>query len=133
MTDPMTAPRTDWWAETCREEVDHERCGLSADFILWGKLLPTEAFGPRCYDHAVKHLGHNMPSRADQYAVYDLRGFAARVAEERGEAWAEGLSAAQEEFYCEAKVSFGSCGVTDWIEKPQPTNPYRAALERGGA
>lgn len=42
-----------------------------AEFILWGKLLPPEALGPRCYDHAARQVGHralNDPS----YAIYHL-------------------------------------------------------------
>lgn len=91
-TPPVAAPGdVEALAETCREwgEDDPRRCGKPAEFILWGKLLPKEAFGPRCYDHAVKHIGHDMPSRVDQYAVYDLRAvarFAAQVAQQTREA-----------------------------------------------
>ena len=46
---------------------------MQADYLLWGKLFPPEALGPRCYEHAAKVLGNGM-SRLDQYAVLDLRG-----------------------------------------------------------
>ncbi len=44
-----------------------------ADFILWGKLFPPEALGPKCYEHAAKHIGYSGMSQIDQYAVVDLR------------------------------------------------------------
>lgn len=61
--------------ETCREWLDaeHDRCGERAEFILWGKYFPSEAFGPRCYDHAAKHLGDMSAHSIEQTAVYDLR------------------------------------------------------------
>jgi hypothetical protein len=63
--------------QTCREEVELEdggRCGARAEFLLWGKLFPKEALGPRCYDHAVKWTHHSLPTKVDQWAVLDLRG-----------------------------------------------------------
>lgn len=58
----------------CRDERDFYTDPVKpADFIIWGKLAPPEGLGPKCYDHAVKHLGHDMPRRSDQYAVVDLR------------------------------------------------------------
>ena len=63
--------------EWCREEGDFphgDRCNERAEFLLWGKLFPSEALGPRCYAHAVKHTHWGMPSRPDQWAVLDLRG-----------------------------------------------------------
>jgi hypothetical protein len=64
-----------------------------ADFILWGKLLPPEALGPRCYDHAEKWVP-GVSGRADQYAVFDLRPVRRRyeaIADllEREATWAE--------------------------------------------
>jgi hypothetical protein len=60
--------------ECCRQCRDQEPpVSTRAEFILWGKLLPPEAFGPKCYDHAAEHLGWQAMSRIDQYAVYDLR------------------------------------------------------------
>ncbi len=63
--------------ERCRECRD-EGAWLApvslADFILWGKLLPPEALGPRCTDHAMKWLPHLL-EKPDQYAVFDLRPY----------------------------------------------------------
>jgi hypothetical protein len=61
------------WCRECRDEREYGAPGVPAEFILWGKLLPPEALGPRCYSHAAKHLGHHGMSRIDQYAVLDLR------------------------------------------------------------
>ena len=59
--------------ETCRECRDEMAYGSklpAAVFILWGKLFPQEALGPKCMDHARKWFD---VFRADQYAVFDLR------------------------------------------------------------
>jgi hypothetical protein len=76
----VATARAEALRETCREWPDgaDDRCNAPAEFILWGKLFPPEALGPRCYDHAVEHTGHNMPARVDQWAVFDLRARAAR-------------------------------------------------------
>lgn len=59
--------------ESCREDVDDgERCGETADLILWGRLLPADALGPRCLFHAGKYIPTD-PHSVSQYAVYDLR------------------------------------------------------------
>lgn len=59
--------------EVCRECRDllpyGEKIPL-ADFVLWGKFFPQEAFGPRCSGHADKYFPIHQ---ADQYAVIDLR------------------------------------------------------------
>jgi hypothetical protein len=62
--------------EFCREEVKFERCGAPAEFILWGKLFPADALGPRCYDHAADHVGHYLLTGRglEQSAILDLRG-----------------------------------------------------------
>ncbi len=53
---------------TCRD------CRIApAEFILWGKLLPAEALGPKCYDCAAEVMGHS-PLGDPQYAILDLRG-----------------------------------------------------------
>ena len=64
--------------EVCREQVEdpdgwRQNCNKPAEFLLWGKLFAPEVLGPRCYDHAVAHTHHSMPSRVDQWAVMDLR------------------------------------------------------------
>ena len=68
----MTRARIEWCRE-CRDESQWLAPGREADFILWGKLFPPEALGPRCYDHAAKWIGPASMSQVDQYAVYDLR------------------------------------------------------------
>lgn len=66
---------------TCREWTDISvRCDQPAEFVLWGKLLPPTALGPRCYDHAVAHTHWTMPARSDQWAVIDLRQIQGRLA-----------------------------------------------------
>jgi hypothetical protein len=65
--------------EFCRECRDEGRDPIHhAEFILWGKLFPPEALGPRCYDHAEKHIGSRGMSQIDQWAVFDLRPFVNR-------------------------------------------------------
>ena len=71
--------------EFCRECRDELYAGTrdrikAADFILWGKLFPADALGPRCYDHAERHIGGAGMSRLDQYAVFDLRTVVRRAA-----------------------------------------------------
>jgi hypothetical protein len=64
--------------EYCHEWVDdkNDRCNAPAEFLLWGKLFPPEGLGPRCYDHAAKHAGHQALSdrQLEQTAILDLRG-----------------------------------------------------------
>jgi hypothetical protein len=53
-----------------------------ADFIFWGKLLPPEALGPKCYEHAAKHVGHAMlAGHGDRFnvAAVDLRPIKQRL------------------------------------------------------
>jgi hypothetical protein len=64
---------------TCREYVGSDRCNAPAEFLLWGKLIPTEALGPRCYDHAAKHIGHRALGDP-AWAVLDLRPARAALA-----------------------------------------------------
>lgn len=60
--------------EFCREWPDGgERCNAPAEFILWGKLLPPEALGPRCHDHAAKHVGHRALTDPS-WAIFHLAG-----------------------------------------------------------
>lgn len=61
----------------CREEIWRDnagdfRCGEPAEFVLWGKLLPPESLGPRCYGHAAKHVGHGALGDP-AWAILDLR------------------------------------------------------------
>lgn len=63
----------------CGEWVDLDgaphRCNARAEFILWGKLIPAEGLGPRCYDHAAKHIGAGNLFRPGKngVAIADLR------------------------------------------------------------
>ncbi len=66
----------------CREWMGSEpnhfgqrfnNCYAPAEFVIWGKLFPREALGPRCYDHAAKHIGHDALIPNSGYAVMDLR------------------------------------------------------------
>lgn len=72
--------------EFCRECRDELHAGKrdrvrAAEFILWGKLFPAEALGPRCYDHAARHIGGAGMAMLDQYAVFDLRKVVRKAAE----------------------------------------------------
>lgn len=61
----------------CREEtVDGDKCWKPAEFVLWGKLLPAKALGPRCYDHAAEHVGHYALTSRSGYALINLRDLA---------------------------------------------------------
>lgn len=63
--------------ESCREWVDEtfDRCSRPAAAILWGKLFPPEALGPRCREHAETHLqGRSLPEALREgWAIFDLR------------------------------------------------------------
>jgi hypothetical protein len=62
--------------ETCREWVNIDRCNEPAEAILWGKLFPAEALGPRCRTHAEDHLGGRTLQQVlrEGWAIFDLRG-----------------------------------------------------------
>lgn len=73
----MTKPRE--VHETCREWMDaptFDRCNQPAEAILWGKLFPAEALGPRCRSHAERYLGRATLPEAirEGWAIFDLRG-----------------------------------------------------------
>lgn len=70
------------YCRECRDEREWLAPGVPAAFILWGKLFPQEALGPRCYDHAARWLGRGI-DQVDQHAVFDLRPL--RVPEENSE------------------------------------------------
>lgn len=63
---------------TCRrdlgEEHNHQRCGKPAQYIVWGKLFPKEALGPRCYECAAEQVGHHglVPGNPQGYAIHHL-------------------------------------------------------------
>ena len=58
----------------CREWVEEkaDSCGADAEYLLWGKLIPAEGLGPRCYDHAAEHVGHNALWSHSDYALVNL-------------------------------------------------------------
>ena len=63
----------------CREDFGpptYRLCWKPAEYVLWGKLIPPEALGPRCYDHAAKHLGHQALGVGANYALINLRDLA---------------------------------------------------------
>lgn len=59
---------------TCREwiEAKADCCNAPAEFILWGKLIPPDGLGPKCYDHAAAHVGHRALGDPS-WAIVDLR------------------------------------------------------------
>lgn len=66
----------------CREWIaeKHNRCNEPAEYVLWGKLIPAEGLGPRCYDCAAKHVGHSwLGDRA--HASIDLGRLAREIDE----------------------------------------------------
>lgn len=64
---------------SCREWIEddvYDRCGKPAEYVLWGKLIPTDGLGPRCYDCAVRHVSHfGLESRAE-HALINLTDLA---------------------------------------------------------
>jgi len=57
--------------EWCPEESNY--CWAPAEYVLWGKLIPAEGLGPRCYDHAAKHVGHDALYPRSNYALINIR------------------------------------------------------------
>lgn len=75
----------------CREELENgDKCWAPAEFVLWGKLIPAEGLGPRCYDHAVRHVGHPALRPESGHAVIHLGylayGIATALGQERSDA-----------------------------------------------
>jgi len=67
----------------CREDMpDGSRCWAKAEYVLWGKLLPARALGPRCYDHAAEHIGHHGLASGSGWALLHLRDIARRIRRE---------------------------------------------------
>jgi hypothetical protein len=65
----------------CREWIYEtaSNCWEPAEFVLWGKLIPQEGLGPRCYDHAVKHVSASALAPNSGYALIDLCGLAEAI------------------------------------------------------
>lgn len=66
----------------CREWTDNRPCNAMAEFLLWGKLIPAEGLGPRCYEHAVKHVGYHALASRSNYALVNLADLAEDLAKE---------------------------------------------------
>lgn len=66
---------------TCREwiETTAQRCNAPSEFVLWGKLIPAEGLGPRCYDHAAAHVGHRALHVDSQHAVIHIGHLAQQI------------------------------------------------------
>lgn len=62
----------------CREwiETTANICGNPAEYVLWGKLIPAEGLGPRCYDCAADHIGHHGLASRSNFALVNLRDLA---------------------------------------------------------
>jgi hypothetical protein len=56
--------------EWCDDKVNY--CNEPAEFLIWGKLIPPNGLGPRCYDHAAEHVGHRALGNPS-WAIVDLR------------------------------------------------------------
>lgn len=59
----------------CREELGaptFDKCWKPAEYVLWGKLIPPEGLGPRCYEHAQKHIDHHGLRSRSGYALINL-------------------------------------------------------------
>jgi len=70
----------------CREELgppSHDKCWAPAEYVLWGKLIPPKGLGPRCYEHAVEHVGHDALRSRSGYALINLTDLAIDAARER--------------------------------------------------
>jgi hypothetical protein len=61
----------EWCREWIEEKVNY--CHEPATVIIWGRLFPKEALGPRCDDHAAQRIGHDYYSDLSKWAVFDLR------------------------------------------------------------
>lgn len=63
--------------ETCREWVKEkwDRCNEPAIGVIWGKLFPPAALGPRCHAHLCYWCNERSVEQIfrEGFAVYDLR------------------------------------------------------------
>lgn len=62
----------------CREWVEEksDKCWEPAEYVLWGKLIPPDGLGPRCYEHARKWIDHNGLRSRSGYALINLADLA---------------------------------------------------------
>lgn len=65
----------------CREwpEGASDRCNEPSEYVLWGKLIDREGLGPRCYECAAKHVGHNALSTGTNFALIHLPDLAKQL------------------------------------------------------
>jgi hypothetical protein len=63
--------------EWCEDKADC--CWAPAHYVLWGKLIPAEGLGPRCYDHAAKHVSASALAPGSQWALIDICGLVEAV------------------------------------------------------
>jgi len=69
----------------CREALDGGGlCWKPADYVLWGKLIPPEGLGPRCYECALRHVSHSALGSRSGYALINLRDLANDLANQKG-------------------------------------------------
>lgn len=58
----------------CREWLPekNDACWAPAEYVLWGKLIPPEGLGPRCYEHAARYVDqYGLRSRSN-YALINI-------------------------------------------------------------
>ncbi len=62
----------------CREWVEGKAnyCFEPAEYVLWGKLIPPEGLGPRCFLHAREHVSDYGTRRRSNYALINLHDLA---------------------------------------------------------
>lgn len=65
----------------CREWLDDEAriCAKPSEYVLWGKLIPADGLGPRCYDHAAKWVSQSALAPNSGWALVDLAGLVEAV------------------------------------------------------
>jgi hypothetical protein len=68
---------------SCREWKDEkfDRCNAPSEYVLWGKLLPPEALGPRCYDCAVKHVPSSALTNGSSWALINIERLARHISQ----------------------------------------------------
>lgn len=73
----------------CREWLPEkaDNCWEPAEYVLWGKLISREALGPRCYDHAAEHVGHNALASRSNFALVNLEDLAHDIDAEHFPGW----------------------------------------------
>lgn len=70
----------------CREWVGIDRCDEPSEYVLWGKLIAADGLGPRCYEHAAKHVGARALTDPS-WAIIDLWRLAREIDAEHFPGW----------------------------------------------